>query len=221
MSNRSAPYAWLPLVALVLACGPPKVMRVTGAEGLARNELAVIRVKRAGPFAGGALSGFKLNVAVIAVDGQRMVTGDWVWQAPPDLEIAPGPHTLVLALDMGGNVRSNAYPRVPVVLEAGHVYELAGKQVPGSLEFGWLKTRARWQWWITDTTTGKTIAESGTSARPAESEAGGSACNCEHRTHASTTSPFARSSPSCSSWWIMSFMPPSSRSASSASVCAW
>jgi hypothetical protein len=165
-------FVWLPLAAVVFACGPARVMRVPGAEGLVRSEFAVVRVKRAGVFAGGALSGNKLNLAVIAVDDRQMVTGNFIWQAPPDLEIAPGPHTLTLALDMGGSMRSTDYPRVPVVLEAGHVYELAGKQVPGSFEFGLFESRFAWQWWIVDTTTGATVAQSGTSGDPAaQSEA--------------------------------------------------
>jgi hypothetical protein len=135
-------------------------MRVPGAEGLAANEVAVVRVKRAGVFAGGALSGHKLNLAVIAVDDREMVTGDFIWQAPPALELAPGPHTLTLALDMGGSMRSTDYPRVPVVLEGGHVYELSGRQVPGSYEFGLLESRFQWQFSLIDTTTGATIAES-------------------------------------------------------------
>jgi hypothetical protein len=152
---------------LVLGCGaPPKVVRTYMGAARPTTEVAVVRAKRNGIFAGGALAGFAINVAAIEVDGEPVPTGAFIWQAPPDIELEPGTHSLTLAVDQGGNTRTVDYPRPTLVFEAGHLYELRGRLIASSMELGLFETRFAWEWWIVDVTTGKTVASDASGSPP-------------------------------------------------------
>jgi hypothetical protein len=146
----------------VLGCGaPPRVVRTYVGEPHPTAELAVVRAARHGFFGGNAL-----NVAAVAVDGSPVPVGSWIWQAPPDLELEPGTHTLTLAIDEGGSLRTLDYPRAAFRAEPGHLYELRGERVPGSVEFSFFTpSRFGWRWSVVDTTAGATVAESATASR--------------------------------------------------------
>jgi hypothetical protein len=164
ISRRALALALI-VATLALACGaPPKVVRTYAGSPRPASELAVVRSARhRALFPGGAL-----NVATLAVDGTPVPTGSWIWQAPPDLELEPGTHTLTIAIDEGGNVRTLHYPQVTFRAEAGHLYELRAERVPGSFEPGLFSSRFAWRWWLVDTTTGATAAASAPDAPPAE-----------------------------------------------------
>lgn len=148
---------------LAVGCGaPPKVVRAYAGPERPAADLAVVRAARHGVFPGNAL-----NIAAVAVDGTPVPVGNWIWQAPPDIELEPGTHTLTLGLDEGGSMRSLTLPQVAFDAEAGHLYELRAERVPGSFEFGFFGSRFGWRWWLVDATTGATVADS---ARPAAAQ---------------------------------------------------
>lgn len=142
------------LASLASGCGaPPKLVRTYAGDPHPETEVAIVRAARHGVFPGDAL-----NVAAVAVDGTSVPTGRWIWQAPPDLELEPGTHTLRLALAEGGNMRSLTFPVATFSAEAGHLYELRAERVPGSFELGFFANRFSWRWSLVDTTTGATVA---------------------------------------------------------------
>jgi hypothetical protein len=152
---------------LATACGaPPKVVRTYDGDARPPAEIAIVHAKRNGAFVGGIFSGFALNIAAIAVDGNAVPVGNWIWQAPPDIELDPGSHTLTLAVDQGWSTGTIDNPRPTFTAAAGHRYELRGRQVRDSAKYG-LSETVRWAWSIVDVTTGTTVAASVASEPPA------------------------------------------------------
>ena len=152
---------------VVSGCGaPPKVVRTYPGAERPTGEIATVRSKRNGVFVGGALAGYALNVAATEVDGNAVPIGDWIWQAPPDLELEPGSHTLTLVVDEGGSTSTIEPPRPMFAAEAGHLYELRGRRAPSPTEFGLTEARFAWDWWIVDVTTGTTIASNVSGSPP-------------------------------------------------------
>jgi hypothetical protein len=145
------------LALTIAACGaPPKLVRTYPGAPRPSEQVAVVRAARHGIVGLG-----KLNIAAIRVDGTPVPTGRWIWQAPPDIQLEPGTHTLTLALDEGGDIQSLTLQQATFRAEAGHIYELRGERVPGSSRFVlFLGTRFAWRWSIVDTTAQTIVADS-------------------------------------------------------------